>query len=158
MFVTFPSPILELQHTPLPPKCCDQGVCPDSLLFRWFQFRLTFESIKELGSVSLLIFSTSSSFFVEFFYLKLKILIWIFIFILWIQKLIFEFGKSFWFSKLIYRFWEFSIEFKNCYLNLKFLIWIPYKNIRIWKFYLNLSFDISILKIVVSIFKNLNME
>ncbi len=37
--------------TPLYPRSAtSQGACPDSLLFRCFHFRLTFESIKELGS------------------------------------------------------------------------------------------------------------
>jgi hypothetical protein len=53
MFVTLPSSILELQHAPLPPQsAANQGTCPDSLLFRCFQFGLTFEFIKKLGSAS----------------------------------------------------------------------------------------------------------
>ncbi len=37
--------------TPLyPQSATSQGACPDSLLFRYFQSRLTLESIKELGS------------------------------------------------------------------------------------------------------------
>jgi hypothetical protein len=53
MVVILPSPISELQHTPLPfQSAASQGTCPDSLLFRYFQFGLTFESIKELGGVS----------------------------------------------------------------------------------------------------------
>jgi hypothetical protein len=53
MLVTLPSPIPELQHAPLPPQSAtSQGACPDSLLFCWFPFGLTFESIKEPGGVS----------------------------------------------------------------------------------------------------------
>ncbi len=32
MFVNLPSPILELQHTPLPPKCCESRSAPQLLL------------------------------------------------------------------------------------------------------------------------------
>jgi hypothetical protein len=40
--------------TPLYPRSvASQGTCPNSLFFRCFQFRLMFESIKELGSMSL---------------------------------------------------------------------------------------------------------
>jgi hypothetical protein len=35
-----------------PQSAANQGACPDSLLFHCFQFILTFESIKELGSTS----------------------------------------------------------------------------------------------------------
>ncbi len=35
-----------------PQSVASQGVCPNSLLFHYFHFRLTFESIKELGSAS----------------------------------------------------------------------------------------------------------
>jgi hypothetical protein len=53
MLVTLPSPIPELQHAPPPPQSAtSQGACLDSLLFRWFPFGLTFESIKELGGAS----------------------------------------------------------------------------------------------------------
>jgi hypothetical protein len=40
--------------TPLypPQNAMSQGACLDSLFFRCFQFRLTLESIEELGSVS----------------------------------------------------------------------------------------------------------
>jgi hypothetical protein len=39
--------------TPLyPQSATSQGVCPNSLLVQCFQFKLTFESIKELGSAS----------------------------------------------------------------------------------------------------------
>jgi hypothetical protein len=39
--------------TPLyPQSVVNQGACPNSMLFHCFQFRLTFESIKELGSAS----------------------------------------------------------------------------------------------------------
>jgi len=51
MVVTFPSPIPELQHAPLPlQSAVSQGTCPDSLLFHYFLFELTFESLKELGA------------------------------------------------------------------------------------------------------------
>jgi hypothetical protein len=54
MLVILPSPILELQHAFLPlQSAASQRACFDSLLFRYFQFRLTFESIKEFGSVSM---------------------------------------------------------------------------------------------------------
>jgi len=53
MLIALPNPIPELQHALLPPQnASSQGVCPDSLFFRCFQFGLTFESIKELGGVS----------------------------------------------------------------------------------------------------------
>jgi hypothetical protein len=40
-------------NTPLyPQSAMSQGVCPDSLLFCCFQYRFTFESIKELGNMS----------------------------------------------------------------------------------------------------------
>ncbi len=35
-----------------PQSVASQGMCPNSLLFRCFQFRFRFESIKELGSAS----------------------------------------------------------------------------------------------------------
>jgi hypothetical protein len=53
LLVILPSPIPELQHAPLPPKCYDQGACPNSLLFCYFHFRFTFESIKEFGNTSI---------------------------------------------------------------------------------------------------------
>jgi len=54
MLVIIFSPIPELQHAPLPPQSvASQGVCPDSLFFHCLQFGLTFESIKELGGVSI---------------------------------------------------------------------------------------------------------
>jgi hypothetical protein len=40
-----------------PQSATNQGVCPNSLLFLCFQFRFTFESIKELGSTSFIVFS-----------------------------------------------------------------------------------------------------
>ncbi len=52
MLVILRSPILELQHAPLPPSVASEGMCLDSLLFHYFHFRLTLESIKELGSMS----------------------------------------------------------------------------------------------------------
>jgi hypothetical protein len=51
-------PILELQHAPLPfypQSVVSQGACPNYLFFRCFHFKFTFESIKELGSVSRLL-------------------------------------------------------------------------------------------------------
>jgi len=50
-----PSPIPELQHTPLPlQSVASQGACFNSLFFRCFQFGLTFESLKELGACQIL--------------------------------------------------------------------------------------------------------
>jgi hypothetical protein len=46
LLINLPSPILELQHALLPPKCCELESVPNSLLFRCFCFRLPFESIK----------------------------------------------------------------------------------------------------------------
>jgi len=63
MLVTHPNPIPELQHTPLPlQSVTSQGACPDSLFFHCFQFGLTFESIKELGSASKGKFGLNTSF------------------------------------------------------------------------------------------------
>ncbi len=46
-----PSPILKLQHAPLPLySATSQGACPDSLFFHCFSLGLTFESLKELGA------------------------------------------------------------------------------------------------------------
>jgi hypothetical protein len=46
-----PSPILEFQHAFLPlQSAMSQGMCPDFSLFHCFQFGLTFESLKELGT------------------------------------------------------------------------------------------------------------
>ncbi len=40
-------------NTPLYPRnVASKGACPDSLFFHYFQFKLSFESIKELGSMS----------------------------------------------------------------------------------------------------------
>ncbi len=51
VLVILPSPILELEHAPLLPKCYKlRNVSPNSLLFHYFHFKLTFESIKELGA------------------------------------------------------------------------------------------------------------
>jgi len=36
LLVILPSPILELQHTPLPPKCCEPGNVPQLLTFMLF--------------------------------------------------------------------------------------------------------------------------
>jgi hypothetical protein len=45
-----PSAIPKLQHALLPlQNATSQGACPDSLLFYYFQFGFTFESLKELG-------------------------------------------------------------------------------------------------------------
>jgi hypothetical protein len=63
MLVTHPNPIPELQHALLPPQSAtSQGACPDSLLFHYFQFGFTFESIKELGSASKGKFGLNTSF------------------------------------------------------------------------------------------------
>jgi hypothetical protein len=62
MLVTFPSPIPEFQHTPLPyQSAMSQGACLDSLLFHCLQFGFTFESIKELGGLSRIIMFASKS-------------------------------------------------------------------------------------------------
>ncbi len=54
LLVIVPSPIPELHHALLPlQNVVSEGVCLDSLLFRCFQFRLTFESIKEFGGASI---------------------------------------------------------------------------------------------------------
>ncbi len=43
-------------NTPFyPQSAASEGVCPNSLLFRYFHLRLTFESIEELGSMSLVL-------------------------------------------------------------------------------------------------------
>jgi len=56
LFVTFPSPILELHHALLPPKCCEPGSTPQtpfpSIVFT---FELVVESIEELGGVLIII-------------------------------------------------------------------------------------------------------
>jgi hypothetical protein len=44
-----------------PQSATSQGVCPNSLPFRCFQFRFTFESIKELRSASATIDVENSS-------------------------------------------------------------------------------------------------
>jgi hypothetical protein len=54
MLVILPSPIPKLQHTPLPPKVLrakERAPTPDS--FAIFNFKLTFESIQEVGNASL---------------------------------------------------------------------------------------------------------
>jgi hypothetical protein len=53
MLVLLPSPISKLRHALLPQSATSQRTCLDSLLFCCFHFRLTFESIKGLGSASL---------------------------------------------------------------------------------------------------------
>jgi hypothetical protein len=50
--IILPNPIPELQHTLLPLKCCEPRSVPDSLFFRCFHFKLSIESIKELGNAS----------------------------------------------------------------------------------------------------------
>ncbi len=51
-FSILPSPISELQHTPLPlQSAVSQGAYPNSLLFRCLLFGFTFESLKELGAL-----------------------------------------------------------------------------------------------------------
>ncbi len=57
MLIILPSPIPELQHALLPQSALSQGTCPDSLLFRCFHFKLTFDFIKELGSPSISIYT-----------------------------------------------------------------------------------------------------
>jgi hypothetical protein len=54
VLIILPSPIPELQQAPLPPPLIvtSQGSCHNSLLFHCFHFKLTFESVKELGSAS----------------------------------------------------------------------------------------------------------
>jgi hypothetical protein len=44
-------------------SAASQGVCPDSLHFLCFHFRLIFESIKELGSTSQILFPQKDSMF-----------------------------------------------------------------------------------------------
>ncbi len=53
MLVILPNPILEFQHAPLPPKCCESRSVPRFFTLPMFHFKFTFESIKELGSTSL---------------------------------------------------------------------------------------------------------
>jgi len=53
VLVNLPSPILELQHDLLPPKCCELGSVPRLPTFRRFHLRFTFESFEEVGSASL---------------------------------------------------------------------------------------------------------
>jgi hypothetical protein len=45
MLVTLLTPILELQHAPLSPKCCEPGSMSHLLILSLLQFRFTFESI-----------------------------------------------------------------------------------------------------------------
>ncbi len=49
MFIILPSPIPELQHAPLPPKCCEPGIVPRFLALPLF---FTFKFVKEFGSAS----------------------------------------------------------------------------------------------------------
>ncbi len=51
LLVTFPSPILKLQHAPLPLySATSQGTCPDSFPFRCILFGTHIWSLKELGA------------------------------------------------------------------------------------------------------------
>jgi hypothetical protein len=61
MLVTLPNLILELQHAPLPLKVLrvrERASMP--CFFRCFQFGLTFESVKELGSASKVIINVKN--------------------------------------------------------------------------------------------------
>jgi hypothetical protein len=51
--VVRPNPIPELQHFPLPPKCCERRSVPNSFSFCYLHLGLTIESIKELGGASI---------------------------------------------------------------------------------------------------------
>jgi hypothetical protein len=53
VLINLPSPIPKFQHTPLPLKCNKPGSV------HCFNFRFTFESIKELGSASITFHSTT---------------------------------------------------------------------------------------------------
>jgi hypothetical protein len=50
LLIIIPNIFPELQHTLLPLKCCKLGSVLNYLLFGCFHFKLTFVSIKELGS------------------------------------------------------------------------------------------------------------
>jgi hypothetical protein len=52
LLVTIPSPILELQHTPLPLKCYKPGMHPNSFSFLCLHLLIRNESIKELSGAS----------------------------------------------------------------------------------------------------------
>ncbi len=53
LLVDLPSPIMELQHAPLPPKVLRARECaPTPFPFVVFTFELAIESIKELGGAS----------------------------------------------------------------------------------------------------------
>ncbi len=52
LFVNLPSPILELQHAPLPSKCYKPGNVPQPVFLSMLTFGLTIESIKELRGAS----------------------------------------------------------------------------------------------------------
>jgi len=58
LLINLPSPIIELQHTLLPPKCCELKSTPNSFPSIVFTFGLAIESIKELGGASLMIWIT----------------------------------------------------------------------------------------------------
>jgi len=60
-----------------PQNAASQGTCPNSLLFCCFHFKLTFESIKELGGASIRIIDT-------FYNQRFKK----FLYYHWIQKLV----------------------------------------------------------------------
>ncbi len=52
VLVNLSSPILELQHALLPPKCYKSGSAPKFHLLLLFTFEFIIESIKELGGAS----------------------------------------------------------------------------------------------------------
>jgi hypothetical protein len=54
LLVNLPSPIPELQHTSLPPKCCKAGNTPQLLRLLMFTFGFTVKSIKELVGAPLM--------------------------------------------------------------------------------------------------------
>jgi hypothetical protein len=52
MLVILSNPHPETATCPLPQSVVSHGACLNSLFFRYFHLKLTFESIKELGSAS----------------------------------------------------------------------------------------------------------
>jgi hypothetical protein len=62
LLIILPSPIPELQHAPLPPKCYELGSVPWLLALLFFHFKFIFEFIKEVGGTSLAVWlSTTKS-------------------------------------------------------------------------------------------------
>ncbi len=55
MFVNLINLIPKLQHAHLPPKCYKPRSMPNFLLFYYFHLRLTFESLEEVGSASIIL-------------------------------------------------------------------------------------------------------